>query len=107
MSAVTVGGEFLEYLGICGRQTYLKVAKIKVVGLEGGFINSFLQIHTQCGPMVVRIVVDSVNISTYDTYERRSYAQAVVNGKRVFAGLGEGGAKVPVQLIVQMCRVLV
>lgn len=68
----------------------LSAAKIKVVG---GFINSFLQIHAQRGPMVVRIVVDSVNISAYDIYEKRSYAQVVVNGKRVLAGWR--GAKGP------------
>ncbi|XP_075474761.1 uncharacterized protein LOC142505596 isoform X1 [Primulina tabacum] len=66
----------------------LSAAKIKVVGVEGGFINRNLQITTKRGPLIIRIIVDSVKISEYDMYEKRSYAQVVINGATVVTGWG-------------------
>ncbi|XP_073015618.1 uncharacterized protein [Primulina eburnea] len=68
----------------------LSAAKIKVMGMEGGFINRNLLIETVRGPLNIRILVDSVNIEAYAHHEKRSYAQAVVNGDRVMPGWGRG-----------------
>ncbi|XP_073022630.1 uncharacterized protein [Primulina eburnea] len=66
----------------------LSAAKLKVVGIEGGFINRNVQIKTKRGPMFVRIIVDSVKISEYDTLEKRTYAQVVMNAVSNVKGWG-------------------
>lgn len=47
----------------------LSAAKIKVVGPEGGFINSVLQIQSKFGLLNIRVIVDSVNITAYEIFE--------------------------------------
>lgn len=60
---------------------YLQL-KIKVVGLEGSFKNSMLQLQSQFGLFDIRVVVNSVDLAAYKILERRAYAHVVVDGAR-------------------------
>lgn len=48
----------------------LSATKIKVVGLEGCFINSVMQIQSEVGLLDIQVVVNSVNIAKYKIFER-------------------------------------
>lgn len=62
-------------------------------GPEGGFINNVMQTPLKAGIIDIRLVVDSVDIEAYETWERQSYAQVVVNGVRMRAGWGNSNVR--------------
>lgn len=57
----------------------LSAAKIK--GPEDGFTSSLRLIQSQSGPILIRIVVDSVRLPANPFNDRRSHAQVL--GKRM------------------------
>lgn len=66
----------------------LAAAKIKVRGSESGFLKSEMMIQSKDDMLMLRIEVVFVDKTTYEHYERQSYAHVVINGTRRRAGWG-------------------
>ncbi|XP_073040003.1 uncharacterized protein [Primulina eburnea] len=71
----------------------LEAARIKVKGIEGGFINSrmYVPIHGELKEISIR--VETFDPIAYQQYDNRTYAQVVVNGKRTLAGWGDNNIR--------------
>lgn len=86
-------GGLLEVCEDTTRFKDLAAAKIKVRGLEGGFINCEMTISLNEGNIDIKIQVDSIDRVVYEQSERQSYAQVVVNGKKTRAGWGNSNIR--------------